>query len=100
MRFSPSVRDTRDRYRGLGPHRTVQVRMKTESNLSHEALAQADAKTLRATEFHFLTMLQACSQGGDFKDDRHFREILHRRLEVAEICAVRSSPCHVGRLWG
>jgi hypothetical protein len=32
------------------------------------------AKTLRATEFHFLTMLQACSQGVDLKADPDFGE--------------------------
>ncbi len=32
------------------------------------------AKTPRATEFHFLTMLQACSQGVDLKADRDFGE--------------------------
>jgi hypothetical protein len=32
------------------------------------------AKTLRATEFHFLTMLQDCSQGVDLKVDRDFGE--------------------------
>jgi hypothetical protein len=32
------------------------------------------AKTLRATEFHSLTMLQACAQGVDLKADRDFGE--------------------------
>jgi hypothetical protein len=36
--------------------------------------AGAFAKTLRATEFHFLTMLRAYLQGVDLKVDRDFGE--------------------------
>jgi hypothetical protein len=45
------------------------------------------AETLRATEFHFLTMLQACSQGVDLKADRDFGE---------GVCPGKKQTCSVG----
>jgi hypothetical protein len=56
-----------DRNYAAGNPRRRRCRYSSRATLSF-------AKTLRATEFHFLTMLQTCSQGVDLKADRDFGE--------------------------
>ena len=63
--------------------------------MNSDTYALSFAKTLRATELHFLTTLQACPQGVDLKADPDFGEGQERGPSHCHQDAVSNGP-----VWG